>query len=118
MRMESYYYSDPNTISENESIYDTEKLNTFHQLKETCQSLAKNLGANLCMGMDDHAGWMIFVCDTLNFKNNDQKVFQHLAELADEITIRPSVNTGENGLTDIDDAVQLTFLFDFITYDE
>ena len=114
MRIERYYYSNPNAISGKESIYDTEKLTVFHQLEEPCQSLAESLGANLFMDTDDHVGWIIFVCDALNFKNHNQKVFQHIAELADEITMRPSVNTGENSPADIDGAVQLTFWFDFI----
>lgn len=114
MRIERYYYSNPNAISGKESIYDTEKLTVFHQLEEPCQSLAESLGANLFMDTDDHAGWIIFVCDSLNFKNHNQKVFQHIAELADEITMRPSVKTGENSPADIDGAVQLTFWFDFI----
>lgn len=118
MRIERYYYSNPNAISGKESIYDTEKLTVFHQLEEPCQSLAESLGANLFMDTDDHAGWIIFVCDALNFKNHNQKVFQHIAELADEITMRPSVNTGENSPADIDSAVQLTFWFDFIANDE
>ena len=112
MRIEKFCYSDSN------EMHMEEKSALFHELEPMCQSLAERLGSNLLMDTDDHAGWIIFVCDTFSFKNRDKQELQHLANLADEITIQPSVNTGDNSPTDIDGAAQLIFWFDFISYDE
>lgn len=66
------------------------------------------------MDTDDHAGWITFICDVLSFKGAAKQAMQQLADVADEVTIRASVDTGANSPADIDNAVQLTFWFDFI----
>ena len=91
MRVEKYYYSDADKPESD--IQNTEKFQSFTQLSASCQSLAREIGANLFMDTDDHAGWITF---------------------ADEVTIRASVDTGANSPADVDNAVQLTFWFDFI----
>lgn len=112
MRVEKYYYSD---ASKPESdIQNTEKFQSFTQLSASCQSLAREIGANLFMDIDDHAGWITFICDVLSFKDAAKQAMQQLADVADEVTIRASVDTGANSPADVDNAVQLTFWFDFI----
>lgn len=112
MRVEKYYYSDANK-SESD-IQNTEKFQSFTQLSASSQSLAREIGANLFMDTDDHAGWITFICDVLSFKGAAKQAVQQLADVADEVTIRASVDTGANSPADVDNAVQLTFWFDFI----
>ena len=107
MRVEKYYYSDANKPESD--IQNTEKFQSFTQL-----SLAREIGANLFMDTDDHAGWITFICDVLSFKGAAKQAMQQLADVADEVTIRASVDTGANSPADVDNAVQLTFWFDFI----
>lgn len=54
MRVEKYYYSDANKPESD--IQNTEKFQSFTQLSASCQSLAQEIGANLFMDTDDHAG--------------------------------------------------------------
>ena len=112
MRVEKYYYSDIHKL--NSTIENTEKFQSFTQLSAPCQSLAQEIGANLFMGTDDHAGWITFICNVLSFKDATKQTMQQLAAAADEMTIQASVDTGANTPTDVDNAVQLTFWFDFI----
>lgn len=112
MRVEKYYYSDANKPESD--IQNTEKFQSFTQLSASCQSLTREIGANLFMDTDDHAGWITFICDVLSFKDAAKQAMQQLADIADEVTIRASVDTGANSPADVDNAVQLTFWFDFI----
>lgn len=112
MRVEKYYYSDNN--KPDTAIKNTEKFQSFMQLSASCQSLAQEIGANLFMDTDDHAGWITFICNVLSFKDATKQTMQQLADAADEVTIRASVDTGANSPADVDNAVQLTFWFDFI----
>ena len=86
MRVEKYYYSDANKPESD--IQNTEKFQSFTQLSVSCQSLAREIGANLFMDTDDHAGWITFICDVLSFKDAAKQTVQQLADVADEVTIR------------------------------
>lgn len=112
MRVEKYYYSDIHKL--NAAIENTEKFQSFTQLFASCQSLAQEIGANLFMGTDDHAGWITFICNVLIFKDAAKQIVHQLATASDEMTIQASVDTGANSPADVDNAVQLTFWFDFI----
>lgn len=112
MRVEKYYYSDANKSKSD--IQNTEKFQLFTQLSASCQSLAQEIGANLFMDTDDHAGWITFICNVLIFKDAAKQIVHQLAVASDEMTIQASVDTGANTPTDVDNAVQLTFWFDFL----
>ena len=98
MRVEKYYYSDANKPESD--IQNTEKFQSFTQLSASSQSLAREIGANLFMDTDDHAGWITFICDVLSFKGAAKQAMQQLADVADEVTIRASVDTGANSPAD------------------
>lgn len=120
MRVEKYYYSDAQEhISREERLSlmeQPEKKKQFYELIPMCQTLAQNIGANLQMGDDDHAGWAIFVGNPLNFKKANKQDLNKLIELSDEVNMRPSVDVQENSPTDVEGAVQVEFWFDFIRY--
>ena len=113
MRIEKYYYSDTN--SQTPIPQNADKSQIFHQFTSCCQSLAQEIGANLLVDTDDHAGWITLICDAFSFKDSVKHTILQLAEQADEITIQPSVDTGEHGPADIDNAIQVTFWFDLVS---
>lgn len=114
MRIEKYYYSD--TDSQTPTVQNTDKFQLFHQLSSHCESLAQEIGANLLVDTDDHAGWITLICDAFSFKDSVKHTILQLAEQADEITIQSSVDTGEHSPADIDNAIQVTFWFDLVSY--
>lgn len=99
--------------SETYTFINITKYELFCTLAKNSIHYARNGNANLLVDVEGLSGCIIFVGDELNYTGDEKEFLQSLISAADEVHVRPSVDIGENGPTDIDGLPQVEYWFDF-----
>ena len=99
--------------SEAYTFINITKYELFCTLAKSCVHYARREYANLLVDVEGLSGCIIFVGEELNYTGDLKEFMQTLISAADEVHIRPSVDVGGKGPTDIDGLAQVEYWFDF-----
>ena len=93
--------------------FDSRKYALFKALAKFSVSVAREMTANLLVYTEFDSGWIIFVGTSLYAENSYKDRLVKMLRVTDGMRISASMDTGQGDPTDIDDAIQLAFRFDF-----
>lgn len=102
-------------LTEKCMIFDSRKYDLFVTLAKFSVQIAHELTANVLVYTEDMTGWIVFVGASLHCEDREKSQIVKMILAADGMHISASVDTGKGSPLDVDDAVQLTFWFDFYT---
>lgn len=109
-------YSDEKTL-EVEMISDVvfQKQERFREFIPEAMEVAERLRANLLIDIDPEgmSGCLAFVGEELIFEDTEGDFLRRLMKSSNEFEAKVSVDTGQDGPTDLDGLPQIEFWFDF-----